>query len=184
MRWIAMAAMAVACSAPANRDVPANTVQDTDDTDPEWSLLEHAARDPAALGPLAEHYQQRGAWDEYSAVRSEMLERAPIGPGPAPGGPFPRIGLPHGPGAARTILSRWLDPAILPELFEPTQVTQRELEARLRARGDDARLADILCSRLHFAEAAVLYERALARDPGAPRLRARARDVQRILHGR
>jgi hypothetical protein len=165
-----------------------NAAADVEDrSDPaEWSLLHAAAGAKEALGALARYYQDHQAWDEYSAVRSRMLESVPPGPGPVPGGPFPRIGLPRDHPGAPTVLSRWLDKAALPELFEATQVGQRELEAKLRALPPSAanrtRLADVLCSELLFAAAAKLYEQALA-DHEQPHARERLHDVRRILAG-
>jgi hypothetical protein len=159
-----------------------------DRSDPtEWSLL-HAAAGGAreALGVLARYYQDHQAWDEFSAVRSRMLEHVAPGPGPVPGGPFPRIGLPRDHPKAPTVLSRWLNRADLPELFEAAQVSQRDLEAKLRALPPSAanrtRLADVLCSELLFAEAAKLYEQALA-DHEQAHTRERLHDVRRILTG-
>jgi hypothetical protein len=77
-----------------------------DPSDPkEWLLLHEvavASRSTAAMMPqragdeelgvlaaLANYYQDRAAWDEFSTVRSRQLEHVPPGPGPVPGGPFP-----------------------------------------------------------------------------------------------
>jgi hypothetical protein len=153
----------------------------------EWSLLHAAAGGTlGALGTLARYYQDHQAWDEFSAVRSRMLEKVPPGPGPIPGGPFPRIGLPRDHPGAPTVLARWLNRADLPELFEAKQVSQRQLEAKLRALPPSAanhtRLADVLCSEVLFAEAARLYEQALA-EQEQPHTRARLHDVRCILAG-
>jgi hypothetical protein len=161
-----------------------------DHSDPvEWSLLHAAAAGASeALGPLARYYEDRQAWDEYSAVRARMLENLPPdrGPGPIPGGPFPRIGRPHDDRRRRTVLSRWLNDAALPELFAKREMTQRALEKSLRALPPSAetrrRLADVLCSELLFAEAATLYEQALA-DREQPQVRAHLNDVHRIIKG-
>src|SRR5690349_15823675 len=98
MRWIALAALAVLGG------VAGGNVTVADDV--EWKLLHDAATTPAdSLLALSNFYSEKGAWDEYSAVRGCMLARVKPGPGPAPGGPFPRIGLPR-EGESGTILSR------------------------------------------------------------------------------
>jgi len=165
----------------------------------EWKLLrQQAAGEPDALGALASHYGQRQVWDEYSAVRSLMLARAEssttppkLGPGPAPGGPFPRIGLPRTAPRPRTVLSRWLNRNELPELYETKEITPRELEAILRQAmtiGDpndphdkaQLELADLLCVQLRWEEAATIY-RALNPTLDSGRVGQRADDVRRIL---
>ena len=152
----------------------------------EWQLLSAAAMRQTndVLGPLAEYYTERARWDEMSAVKSRMLASIPPGPGPAPGGPFPRIGVPNDHPGPPTILARWLNATDLPELYAATQVTQEELEVELRGlpptRDTRVRLAALLCSELRFREAATLYEQALAeRDDAA--LRRRLADVKKIL---
>lgn len=157
----------------------------------ELALLNQALGDPGRLGALASFYQQQGAWDEYSAVRSRMLELAPppTHPGPAPGGPFPRIGVPREGARPPTFLGRWLNPTDLPELYEQVQVTSAELERRLRSELDRdpssaqalVRLGDALCASLRFADAESLYTRAAS--AGHQRARERLGDLQRVLHG-
>ena len=165
----------------------AMAVNDDDGDKIEWALLHDATGGTNdVLGPLASYYDQHQAWDEYSAVRARMLDNVPPGPGPAPGGPFPRIGLPRDHAGPNTVLSRWLNAHELPELFQQTQVEQRALEATLRALPPSGetrvRLATVLCSELQFAEAAKVYEQALAEfdDPTA---RERLADARRILRG-
>lgn len=152
----------------------------------EWELLHAVAQRQTndVLGPLAEYYTQQARWDEMSAVRSRMLASIPPAPGPAPGGPFPRIGVPNDHPGPPTILARWLNATDLPELFAAQQVTQEELEVELRGlpptRETRVRLATLLCSELRFREAAALYEQALAERDDAG-LRSRLADVKKIL---
>jgi hypothetical protein len=163
----------------------------------EWKLLHAVAMDEAGgLGKLASFYEGHGAWDEYAAVRMRLLERAGAGPGPAPGGPFSRIGAPrpHEAVPPPTVLARWVNRAVLPELFAASEVTLDELERSLSdalqaapagyEAGPHVRLGDVLCARLRFAEAAKHYDQALgARRPPyeLARVRARRDDVRRIL---
>jgi hypothetical protein len=199
-------AIAAACGGSGKVEPPAvsNVKQpavgelETGDETIEWKLLQQAAADPDGLGTLASYYGQRQAWDEYSAVRSVMLVRAEssshppkLGPGPAPGGPFPRIGLPSSTPKPRTVLSRWLNRNELPELYEPKEITLRELEAILHQAmtvGDpndphdkvQLELADLLCVQLRWEEAAAIY-RALNPTLDNGRVGERYADVRRIL---
>lgn len=163
----------------------------------EWRLLHAVASDePDGLGKLASFYESHGAWDEYSAVRVRLLERAAAGRGPAPGGPFPRIGAPRASEVVPppTVLARWVNRAVLPELFAAREVTLEELERSLSdalaaappgyEAGPHVRLGDVLCARLRFAEAARHYDQALGARRGPyelGRVRARRDDVRRIL---
>lgn len=136
--------------------------------------------DPAigqALGALAEHYRSRGAGDEASMIHGRMLARVPPGPGPAPGGPFPRIGLPnHDPAklVPPTLLGRWLNARVVPELYQRDQVTPGACEAARRdvlaraapgtvdAADAHARLAEILAAQARIRDAIAAYETARA----------------------
>jgi hypothetical protein len=156
----------------------------------EWQLL-HDAVDgtPASFGALAQFYEQLGAWDEYSAVRTRMLAFVPPGKIPIPGGPFPRIGVPRDGAPPRTVLSRWLNRRDVPELYAETQFAQDALVAQLGEQpaspATTARIADVLCTELRFRDAATLYERALIdlRGDTAATTRAHLDDVRRILRG-
>ncbi|MEO8701769.1 MAG: hypothetical protein ABI867_17110 [Kofleriaceae bacterium] len=171
------------------------TTEDEED-DPEWSLLHAAtANTVASLAPLAAHYQQHAAWDEFSAARTRMLALAEQtttpDPGPAPGGPFPRIGIPRTSPRPLTVLGHWwVNPVIVPELYAPTEISPRDLEARLReqlihepkSRELRARLADVLCVELRFALAIQIYEALLA-EAKDPALRSRLAAARRIVNG-
>jgi hypothetical protein len=168
---------------PANTSPVKSSPPDPVKVDPEeLSLLEAATG--GELGPLAEYYLARGAFDEYSAVKSRMLENVTPGPGPVPGGPFPRIGAPRTTPRPKTFLGTWINPTDLPELFEKVEVTPRDLEKRLRAelaRDPKSatvlrRLGDTLCAQLRFADDEVLY-----RASGDRRARERLADVMRVL---
>lgn len=161
----------------------------------EWQLLHDlmAIEPPTsiepALGALAEHYQQRGAWDEYSTARARLLELAPKNIIPAPGGPFPRIGAPRDGARPATLLGRWLNDKDLPELYGKPEVTPIELALSLRERlggADQAqiklRLGDALCAQLAFRAAIGMYREAVA-EGNLPRAADRAADVERILRG-
>jgi hypothetical protein len=156
----------------------------------EWALLHDAESGTnEGFGPLAGYYERLGAWDEFSAVRSRMLENLKPGPGPIPGGPFPRIGISNERKVAPTVLSRWLNKEEFPELFEESEVNQRQLEAKLRALPPSAankvRLADLLCSELVFDEAVTLYEQVVAEQgEEAARARRRLDDLHRIHSAR
>jgi hypothetical protein len=163
----------------------------------EWRLLHDVAREvPGGLEALATFYEGHGAWDEYSAVRVRLLDRAAPGSMPAPGGPFPRIGAPRAADARipRTVLGRWVNRAVLPELFAAQELTLEALEKSLAEAvltaapgyeaGPQVRLGDVLCARLRFVEAAKHYDQALAsrRPPyELARVRARRDDIRRIL---
>ena len=201
--FAASCALAPPSQAPGSVGPPASAAERADRE--EWSLLhdlavatpssatstspggEDARDELDALRKLASYYEDHLAWDEFSAVRARQYEHLPRDyRGPPPGGPFPRIGAPIPRQAGPTVLGRWLNRGVLPELFERKQVRQRDLEAKLRAAAPSAvnrsRLADVLCSELRFAEAAHLYELALAEHDDA-RVRARLADVRRILAG-
>ena len=165
---------------------------DTEATKAERTLLSALAHnettlppgDPAilpALAALAEHYTSHARWDEMSMLRSRMLALTPprSGPGPAPGGPFPRIGLPDydSESPPRTLLSRWLNRRVLPELYETPEVSERECESRRRAAvasapantraaaDAHADLAAILAAQARLTAAITEYERALPQRP-------------------
>lgn len=140
--------------------------------------------DPAiltALAALAEHYTSHARWDEMSMLRSRMLALTPprSGPGPAPGGPFPRIGMPDydSESPPRTLLSRWLNRRVLPELYQTPEVSERECESRRRAAvasapantrvaaDAHADLAAILAAQARLTAAISEYERALLQRP-------------------
>jgi uncharacterized protein (DUF2164 family) len=169
--------------------VPATPpVTTTDWNREEWKLLREVARHGGAgLPALASHYQQLGAWDAYAQVRARMLELAPARPGPAPGGPFPRIGAPRDTPPPNTVLGRWLNATDLPELYEKLEVSPRELERRLRAEEEPKsattlrRLGDLACAQLQFDAGAAYYRQAIV--AGDRRARERLADVTRVLHG-
>lgn len=134
------------------------------------------------LNSLSELY--RGHYDEYSVVRVRMLEiyerSHPHRPGPPPGGPIPRIGLPGYVSTAQsppTILSRWLNAKALPELYGKIQVDQTALEKRLvgawkaeatkqpaspEAINAAEQLGVFYCATMQFAKAKPVFESALA----------------------
>jgi hypothetical protein len=150
----------------------------------------------ASLGALAEHYTQQGHWDEMSVMRGQMLALVPPGPGPAPGGPFPRVGLPNYDSEAmrpRTLLSRWLNRRVLPELYQSPEVSPDACEAQrrdaaTRAPADTpdaavalARLGAILAAQARLAEALAAYGQALARHPETAAIQAEIDVLQDLL---
>lgn len=147
------------------------------------------------LNSLSELY--RGHYDEYSVVRVRMLsiyERShPHRPGPPPGGPIPRIGLPGYVSTAQsppTILSKWLNAKALPELYGKIQVDQTALEKRLvgawkagatrqpaspEAINAAEQLGVFYCATMQFAKAKPVFESALAaREKLIPKLDEKA----------
>ncbi len=134
------------------------------------------------LNSLSELY--KGRYDEYSMVRVRMLEiyerSHPHRPGPPPGGPIPRIGLPGYMSTAQkppTVLSKWLNAKALPELYGKVQIDQAALEKRLvgawkaeatkqPASVDAVNAAEQLgvfyCATMQFAKAKPVFESALA----------------------
>jgi hypothetical protein len=166
----------------------------TERSGPEWTALARlAAGDGDALGTLSELYTQLRAWDEYSVVRAQMLALSEFGLGPAPGGPFPRIGAPRADAVPVTVLGRWLNRRDVPELYAAKEVTPRELEAVLQAKltgGPEQprllfRLAGLSCIQLKFRPAIDIYKEVLKSlapsDPLAVRTRALLADVRAIV---
>lgn len=124
-----------------------------------------------------------GRWDEYSVARVRMLhifERSNPGhPGPVPGGPFPRIGLPGYTSTAQkplSILSVWLNRKTLPELYADEQIGTETLGQQLKDQLQAAqkrnaaseetcrkmeKLAAFYCAMMRFTEAEPLFVSAL-----------------------
>ena len=195
MRVVVLVIVGLAC---ARSEPP--TISNTSQTpdvkvadEAEWRLLAPVYANPddmTALGALAELYSRRGAWDEYSAVRSRMLLLLPPRTtGPVPGGPFPRIGVPRSDPRPTTVLGRWINPTDLPELYGKPEVSAHELAIQLKASKNPdvrrlVRIGDAVCADLMFAIAEVYYERALRLDPDHKRARERLADLQRMRDGK
>ncbi len=109
--------------------------------------------------------------------------------GPAPGGPFPRIGAPRAEPPPVTLLGRWLNVVDLPELYQTPEFRPLQLYQQLRVqlgKANDAevliRIGDVHCARLDFSSCAESYRKALE-NKKLPRAVERLRDVERIMRG-
>jgi|SRR5579883_1212997 len=136
------------------------------------------------LSELAALYNQHSRFDEYSMIRTRMLniflKEHDNHPVPLPGGPFPRIGLKSYSSTKAnppSLLSRWLNQQKLPELYNEEQLPVKKCEENLQhllhtaeQKTKDSlktitqlnKLATLYCAMTEFSQAEPLYRQAFS----------------------